>query len=177
MAAAHDRARSRRDPLLYQQSILAVARLWGLSLRTGYAIQAVAALSAVLALVWLWTGNHSYRLKAAALVVCGLLATPYLFDYDLTLLGVAIAWLAIEGSERGFLPFEKSALALAWLAPIADRNVAKHALIPMSPLLNIVLLVFIILAARFAKRQARRIGATGFHPRETPPRRWPSATY
>lgn len=135
-------------PYYYQQSVLAVARLWGMSLRTGYAIQAVAALSAVVVLVWLWTGNYSYRLKAAALVVCGLLATPYLFDYDLTLLGVALAWLAIDGLERGFLPFEKSVLVLAWLAPIADRNVAKHALIPLSPLLNIVLLVFIILAAR-----------------------------
>ena len=100
-------------------------------------------------LVWLWTGNCSYRLKAAALVICGLVATPYLFDYDLTLLGIGIAWLATEGIERGFLPFEKSALVLAWLAPIVDRNLGKYALIPLSALLNIVLLAFItVLAAR-----------------------------
>lgn len=133
----------------YQQSVFAVARLWGLSLRTAYTIQALMALSAALVLVWLWTGNCSYRLKAAALVICGLVATPYLFDYDLTLLGVGIAWLAVEGIDRGFLPYEKSALALAWFAPIVDRTIAKHALIPLSPLLNIVLLAFItVLAAR-----------------------------
>lgn len=136
-------------PYAYQQSVFAAARLWGLPLRIAYAAQAVAALSAALVLVWLWTGNCSYRLKAAALVICGLVATPYLFDYDLTLVGVGIAWLAIEGIERGFLPFEKSALVLAWLAPIADRAVAKYALIPLSPLLNIVLLAFItVLAAK-----------------------------
>ncbi len=63
----------------------------------------------------------------------------YLFDYDLTLLGVAIAWLAVEGIESGFLPFEKSALVFAFLAPIAARIVAKHALVPLPALLNLVL--------------------------------------
>ncbi len=136
-------------PYYYQQSVFAVARLWGLPLRSAYVVQAITSLSAAFVLVWLWKGDYSYRLKAAALVLCGLVATPYLFDYDLTLLGVGITWLAIEGMENAFLRFEKSVLALAWLAPILDRTLAKHALIPLSPLLNIVLLIFIIvLAAR-----------------------------
>jgi alpha-1,2-mannosyltransferase len=142
-----------------QQSVFAVARLWGLSLPTAYTIQAVATLSAVVVLLWLWTDRCSYRLKAAALVVCALLATPYLFDYDLTLLGIGIAWLAIEGIEHGFLPFEKSVLAIAWLAPIVDRSLAKYALIPLSPLLNIVVLAFIIVLANGS--QGGKIGEIG----------------
>lgn len=152
-------------PYYYQQSVFAVARLWGLPLQAAYAIQAITALAAAIVLVWLWTGNCSYRLKAAALVICGLVATPYLFDYDLTLLGVGIAWLAIDGIERGFLPFEKSVLVLAWLAPIADRNLAKHAMIPLSPLLNIALVAFIIvLAARSQSDKMSKSAESVFTP-------------
>ena len=149
-------------PYYDQQSVFAAVRLWGLSLHIAYAIQAVASITAALVLVWLWMGDCSYRLKAAALVICGLLATPYLFDYDLTIVGVGIAWLAIEGIERGFLPYEKSALALAWFAPIADRTVAKYTLIPLSPLLNIVMLAFVaVLAVRSQSGEMKKFASTG----------------
>jgi hypothetical protein len=149
-------------PFYDQQSVFAAARLLGLSFRIANAIQAVTAIAAVLMVAWVWNGNCSYRLKAAALAICGLVATPYLFDYDLTIVGVGIAWLAIEGLERGFLPYEKSVLALAWLAPIADRNVAKYALIPLSPILNIVLIGFIaVLATRSQSGEMKTFAETG----------------
>jgi len=149
-------------PFYDQQSVFAAARLSGLSFRIANAIQAVTAIAAVLVLAWVWNGNCSYRLKAAALAICGLVATPYLFDYDLTIVGVGIAWLAIEGLERGFLPYEKSVLALAWFAPIADRTVARFALIPLSPILNIVLIAFIaVLATRSQSGEMKKFAWTG----------------
>ena len=142
--------------------MFAAARLWGLSLHIADAIHVVTAIAATVVLMWLWVGNYSYRLKAAALVICGLVATPYLFDYDLTIVGVGIAWLAIEGLERGFLPYEKSVLALAWLAPIVDRTVARFALIPLSPILNIVLIAFIaVLATRSQSGEMKKFAWTG----------------
>lgn len=49
-------------------------RLWNVPLRISYAIQAFTALMAALVLLRLC----SYRPKAAAFLICGLLATPYL---------------------------------------------------------------------------------------------------
>lgn len=138
-------------PYADQQSVFAMMRLWGFPVRISYGVQAVAALAVAMALVRLWTGKHSYRLKAAALAIGALLATPYLFDYDLTLLGVGIAWLVVEGLENRFLPFEKITLLLAWLAPLADRNIATYCRIPMSPLLNIALFALITIHATLSE--------------------------
>ncbi len=147
-------------PYAYQQSVLAALRLWYVPVRISYTVQAIVSLPVALALVWVWTINCSARLKGAALVISGLLATPYLFDYDLTSLGIAIALLATEGLENGFLPFEKTALILAYLAPVASRVVAKYALIPMCPLLELSLLAFTVVhAVRFRCGGAERAAA------------------
>ena len=60
--------------------------------------------------------------KGAALCLGALLATPYRLDYDLMLLAPAIALIAAEGVARGFLPYERLALALLWITPVAART-------------------------------------------------------
>lgn len=134
-------------PYYAQQSVFAAMRLWGAPLQIAYVVQGLAAIACIIIAARLWIGNCPYRLKAAALVICGLLTTPYLFDYDLVVLGIAIAWIALEGIERGFLPFEKSILVLAWIAPIAERAVAQHAFLALSPILNAALLILIAIRA------------------------------
>ena len=62
--------------------------------------------------------------EGPALVAATLLASPFLLDYDLTLLAFPLAYLAREGLERGFAPFEKSVLILAYLLPLASRILA-----------------------------------------------------
>ena len=70
------------------------------------------------ALVWLWRSRAAFPLKAAALLIGTLLATPYSLDYDLMLLAPAIAFLAADGMQRGFARARKSALAALWLVPL-----------------------------------------------------------
>jgi alpha-1,2-mannosyltransferase len=65
--------------------------------------------------------------------------TPYMMDYDLVILALPIAWIALEGARSGFLPWEKSLLALAWLLPLFARSLAGHALIPIAPLVTLLL--------------------------------------
>ena len=66
--------------------------------------------------------------------------TPYMMDYDLVVLALPIAWIALEGRRSGFLPWEKSLLALMWLLPLFARSLAGHALIPIAPLATLLLL-------------------------------------
>ena len=52
--------------------------------------------------VWLWRGAAPFALKAAALCIAAILATPYSLDYDMMVLAPAIAFLAVDGLVRGF---------------------------------------------------------------------------
>jgi hypothetical protein len=55
-------------------------------------------------------------------------------------LAPAIAFLAVEGAERGFRPHEKTALAFLWFMPLIARTVAEQTLIPLAvPAMLVVL--------------------------------------
>ena len=58
-----------------------------------------------------------------------------------------IAFLAADGLKRGFLSWEKTLLALAWIAPLFARQLAAATLIPLGQATAIIVLA---LAARRA---------------------------
>jgi hypothetical protein len=49
-------------------------------------------------------------------LTAALLATPYVLDYDLVVLAVAIAFFARHGLQHSFRNYEISLLAAAWVA-------------------------------------------------------------
>ncbi len=98
------------------------------------------------ALIWLWRGNAPYPLKAAALCLAAILATPYSFDYEMMVLAPPNAFVGADGLARGFGPWEKTARAASWLAPLVAQGVAPTTLIPVGVLA--MLPVFILLLPR-----------------------------
>ena len=95
-------------------------------------------------MAWLWRAPVDFALKAAALIIAAMLATPYSLDYDMTALAPAIAFLAVNGLRHGFAPYEKSALAALWIAPLVARSIAQAMLVPaavlgMAAMLGLVL--------------------------------------
>lgn len=113
------------------QSLFSAARMWGADVPTAYALQAALALGLALSLAWLWRSRASEALKASALATACLLATPYVLDYDLVVLGVAIAFYVRHGLADGFHHGEISLLAAAWTAPLLARGIADATLIPI----------------------------------------------
>lgn len=82
------------DPGWYKmQSVFAWARMWGAPIPLAYALQGVVVACLVAALIGLWRSPTSYSLKAAALCLATIQATPFTFDYDMMLLAPAIAFL------------------------------------------------------------------------------------
>ena len=128
------------------QSVFAWARMWGASVPVAYALQGVLVAALGAALARLWRGGAAYPLKAAALCLAAILATPYTFDYDMMLLAPAIAFLVSDGFARGFRPWEKTALAALWLTPLVARSVAHATLIPLG--VPAMLAMFILLLRR-----------------------------
>ncbi len=95
------------------QSLLGVVRWLGGSMTAAWVAQAVLIAGAIVALAWLWRQRVRYEIKAAALAVAAMLATPYLYIYDFPVLAIPLAFLMRMGLRDGFLPYELPGIALA----------------------------------------------------------------
>ncbi len=140
------------------ESAFAAVRLLGGSVAQAYALQALVALAAAATMAWIWWRPFDQRLTLAALVSATLLATPYCVDYDLAMLGPALAGLAALALARGFGPYEKSLLALAWAMPLAARPAAMVLHLPLGFLCLAALHAMIV--ARAWREKAGSIGAS-----------------
>jgi hypothetical protein len=135
------------------QSVFSWARMWGASVDVAYVAQATVTLCVGGATVWLWRTPATFAIKAAALLIATLLATPYSLDYDLTLLAPAIAFLAVHGMTQGFAPYEKTLLAAVWLMPLVARSIAQAALIPLA--VPLMMSLFVLIMSRALAPQAQ----------------------
>ncbi len=134
------------------QSIFSAVRALGGSVQLAYVAQGALMLALAASLVWLWRSRAAYELKAAALALGCLLATPYVLDYDLAVLAIAIAFLAKHGFANGFRDGEITLLAIAWAMPLFARTVMSATSIPFG---LIILLMLYGLTLRRAAQDAR----------------------
>src|SRR6202158_4784000 len=93
------------------QSAFGLVRMVGGAESLAWTIQtALAGVTAILLLA-MWRSKLPFGLKAAALVTGTLLATPYLFLYDLVALAIPMAFLLRARAEAGEVPGETGGLA------------------------------------------------------------------
>jgi arabinofuranan 3-O-arabinosyltransferase len=97
------------------QTAFGLTRTLGGSEALAWAAQASVTLVATGAVALLWCRGGAQEIKAAALGCGVLLATPYLYAYDLVVLGVPLAFLFRLGRARGFLRHELAGVGLACL--------------------------------------------------------------
>ncbi|MFM9889334.1 MAG: glycosyltransferase family 87 protein [Rickettsiales bacterium] len=117
------------------QSVFAAVRLWGGGVAFAYAVQLGVTLGLAKTLWSFWRSPAADALKYAALIIATVLATPYSFDYDLTLLAPAIALLVQHGLRNGFAAYEKSLLAVVFISPLFLRSIAEYAHVPLGAVL------------------------------------------
>jgi arabinofuranan 3-O-arabinosyltransferase len=86
------------------QTAFGLTRTLGGSETLAWIVQAAVSLLAAVSVAIVWRSKAAYDLKAAALGVGVLLATPYLYMYDLVVLAVPIAFLLRLANARGYLP-------------------------------------------------------------------------
>jgi alpha-1,2-mannosyltransferase len=130
------------------QSIFAWVGLWGGPLRLSYALQGIVTLGTLAGCVWIWWSPVAHRLKGAALLTGVLLSSPYVLDYDLPAFGLALALFVAHGLERGFQPWEKTTLALAWIMPVAAREFTRLTYVPIGFLSLAAIFLLILQRAR-----------------------------
>ena len=97
------------------QTAFGLTRTLGGSETLAWTLQGGVALVAAVGVAWLWRSRACHEIKAAALGCGVMLATPYLYTYDLVVLAVPLAFLFRLGRARGFLPTNCPAIGLACL--------------------------------------------------------------
>ena len=140
------------------QSIFSAVRALGANVPTAYAAQGVLLALLAASLAWLWHSDAAFELKAAALALASLLATPYVLDYDFVVLAVAIAFFARHALDNGFRDFEISLLAAAWLVPLLSRSIAGASYIPLGLLVELAFYGLILRRAAL-DRASHALGA------------------
>lgn len=113
------------------QSAAWLPQLWG----------AIAVLTAAF-VVWRRPGSEA--LKGAVAVAAALLISPYIFDYDLTLVAVAAA-LAIRGGATA-RPGVRTALALALATPVLAPLIARWTGVQLGALPLVLLFAVVVRA-------------------------------
>ncbi len=121
------------------QTIFGLTRSLGGSEPLAWSLQAMVTLAAATAVAALWRSTVQYEVKAAALGTGLMLATPYLYTYDLVAVAVPLAFLFRLGLTRRFLPQELIGIGLACLLvlifPFVDAPTGFAALLVVAALI------------------------------------------
>lgn len=132
-------------PLEKMVTLFPTLVLAGVSMEVAITIQAILMISTGVTVYALWRRDVSFEMQAAGLVLGALLFTPYAFSYDLTLMGLAIAWLLVEGLGKGWLRGEPWLYTVAWFAPFL---VAFQVVLPLPMAASIVFTAFIVVIVK-----------------------------
>ncbi len=141
------------------QSLFGLMRAHGGSEPLAWGIQAAAFAALAVGLVWLWRSRLPFELKAAALAVGALLATPYVYMYDLVTLAVAVAFLLRLALDRGMNASEivglSGAGALILIFPFAKTQVG---------LIAALIVMALVVQRAWIERARSLAGAAEFPP-------------
>jgi hypothetical protein len=110
----------------------AALRLLGSTDTAAWTVQAIAAVAAILGLIWIARQRPGGAAEVSAMVVTSGLCVPSLGEYDLVILIVPAAWLAAEAARNGWLPYERITLAGLYVMPLAIKVAAMHG-VPLAP--------------------------------------------
>ena len=142
------------------QSVFAAIRMWGGGISLAYAVQAAASFTAIGGVAWMWRASGDRDLKSALLMIAALLGSPHVLDYDLTILGPAIAFIVASSYVNGFRDYDISVMAAAWIAPLVARAVAGATGLPIG-LIAIAALYALVMRRATHARDRSAIAAAG----------------
>ncbi|MEO5612095.1 MAG: glycosyltransferase family 87 protein, partial [Sphingomicrobium sp.] len=136
-------------------SPFAAIRMWGGGIPLAYAVQSIAIVAAVAAVAWISWKRDAPQLRNAVVCAAVLIATPYVLDYDYVVLLPALAFLWIDGQRHGFRSWDKSLMALVWVAPLFARSIAQFIDVPLGLASAIIVAAIALRRARFRSSPSR----------------------
>jgi len=135
------------------QSLFGLVRAHGGNEIFAWVVQAVGTVAGAVAIFFLWRGRAPFAIKAAALSCAALIATPYLYIYDLVVLAIPVAYLVRLGLAQGITRAEVIGV------PVATALLLSYPYLKTQVGLAAVLIVAVLVALRM-NFPARRTIAT-----------------
>jgi hypothetical protein len=123
-------------------SLFGSVRLAGGGLGIAYAVQIAVGLVATAAMAWLWWRQADLETRSASLIAATLLTVPVILLYDLTLAGIAMAWLIRTNRQKDGFPWQQTSFALIFVIAFAMRNIGGDYHVPLGPIPALMLLTF-----------------------------------
>lgn len=149
-----------------QPTVFMAGQILGLTSTAAYALQALITLAIGAGVFVVFRNGRDRMMQAVTLMLGVPLATPYLFNYDMPVIGLAIVILTAEALKSGFLKGERLCLFLGWFLPVLVLWLNPAGL-PIAPF---------VLAALFLMAAARALGrapAKASDTHSTPSVHWP----
>lgn len=121
LTGAAGRVSERLYPLQKIPSLCATLVLLNVDRALAIAVHGILVALVTVPVAWLWWKRGATSATMALLVAGTLLVWPYLYEYDLMVMAVAMGLVAWEGYRGGWLPWEREVLVLAWMTPFLVR--------------------------------------------------------
>ncbi|NDU87097.1 MAG: DUF2029 domain-containing protein, partial [Ferrovum sp.] len=131
-------------PLPAMPTVFSFLRLLGVPVSAAYLGHTVVAIGATMILWKVWRRSSNEMLRGAALTTATFLVSPYVYNYDLAWLALAIAWMTKFGLMEGWLRGEREILVTVWLLPILSTLIATYTSLQVAPFVLLALLWMIL---------------------------------
>ena len=132
----------------FSPSVFAFMRLLGAPLSLAYSSHFIVAALVALAVWKIWRTCSLWPICQSILVLASVLASPYIMDYDLTLLALPIALIAKEGVKYDWMPAERQMLTILWALPVLMVLVSFYTSIQIGPIVLLLAIIFVMRRAR-----------------------------
>ena len=126
------------------QSVLAMARTFGLPEGAATLAQGAVTVTVVALVAWALRIRPGGRAEVAAIAAGARLVTPFVLSYDFVLLLIPTGWLLMDARRTGWRAWEKAGVAVAWLMPGVSLGVGIGFGISLGPVAAAVLLAFVL---------------------------------
>jgi alpha-1,2-mannosyltransferase len=105
-------------------------------------IQVIASLAAIAAVWFIWRRSDDIATRSLAWAAGSLLATPYVFDYDLVIFALPLAAMAWQATQHRIGSLEAAIMTLLWFAAILVKPAAAAAGFQLGPFISAALLAY-----------------------------------
>ena len=125
-------------------TIFALARLQGGSVGLAMILQIIVAVGTIILLIMVWRHDYPLPVRGSVLVLGTFLCSPYVFEYDLTLLMLPLAWFAVENFQENWLNTKGVLFFLLWYSPILNKLTVLIAGVHIESLVIVIFMLTII---------------------------------
>jgi|GEM_PF-2051524 len=151
-------------PIHHVASIFGAVVGAGGSIELGSTLQAIVGTLLVCLVVWVWSGPASFDAKAVVLLAASTLISPFILVYDLSLLSIAIAFVAGSRNSLKDVPWVITLCAAALVITAFNFGLARSLSVQIGPFAGLFVLIAGLKLVAYSKENNLKTGVIAVPP-------------